>query len=66
VIQVRKLRTADDLHAHLDGLGIALPFVADPPPDHAERYAILPMEGWDGTDAGRPTHLVHRRWQRFG
>jgi 2,4-dienoyl-CoA reductase-like NADH-dependent reductase (Old Yellow Enzyme family) len=66
VIQVRKLRTADDLHAHLDGLGIALPFVADPPPDHAERYAILPMEGWDGTDDGRPTDLVHRRWQRFG
>lgn len=30
------------------------------------RFAILPMEGWDGTDDGRPTELVRRRWQRFG
>lgn len=30
------------------------------------RFAILPMEGWDGTADGRPTDLVHRRWQRFG
>src|SRR5688500_9806846 len=24
------------------------------------------MEGWDGTDDGRPTDLVRRRWARFG
>jgi len=30
------------------------------------RFAILPMEGWDGTPAGEPTDLVRRRWQRFG
>ena len=30
------------------------------------RFAILPMEGWDGTDDGRPTDLVRRRWMRFG
>ena len=30
------------------------------------RFAILPMEGWDGTDDGRPTDLVRRRWARFG
>lgn len=30
------------------------------------RVAILPMEGWDGTDDGRPTDLTRRRWQRFG
>lgn len=29
------------------------------------RFAILPMEGWDGTADGRPTDLVRRRWQRF-
>ena len=29
------------------------------------RFAVLPMEGWDGTDDGRPTDLVRRRWQRF-
>lgn len=30
------------------------------------RWTILPMEGWDGTDDGRPTDLVRRRWRRFG
>ncbi|MGZ4712599.1 MAG: oxidoreductase [Acidimicrobiia bacterium] len=30
------------------------------------RFAILPMEGWDGTRTGRPTDLVRRRWERFG
>jgi 2,4-dienoyl-CoA reductase-like NADH-dependent reductase (Old Yellow Enzyme family) len=32
----------------------------------ANRFAILPMEGWDGTTDGRPTELVRRRWDRFG
>lgn len=31
----------------------------------ANRFAVLPMEGWDGTVDGRPTDLVRRRWQRF-
>ena len=30
------------------------------------RFAILPMEGWDGTADGRPTDLTRRRWRRFG
>ena len=30
------------------------------------RFAVLPMEGWDGTTDGRPTDLVRRRWRRFG
>ena len=30
------------------------------------RFAILPMEGWDGTASGQPTDLTRRRWQRFG
>jgi NADPH2 dehydrogenase len=29
------------------------------------RFAVLPMEGWDATADGRPTDLVRRRWQRF-
>ena len=29
------------------------------------RFAILPMEGWDGTRDGRPSELVRRRWLRF-
>lgn len=30
------------------------------------RFAILPMEGWDGTADGGPTELTRRRWRRFG
>lgn len=32
----------------------------------ANRWAVLPMEGWDATDDGRPTDLIRRRWRRFG
>ena len=66
MIQVRKLKTADEFLAHVASLGVLLPFVHDPPATHADRYAILPMEGWDGTTDGKPTDLVLRRWQRFG
>src|SRR6266513_2675087 len=30
------------------------------------RFAIQPMEGWDGTADGRPTELTFRRWKHFG
>jgi len=30
------------------------------------RWAIHPMEGWDGTTTGGATDDVRRRWQRFG
>jgi NADPH2 dehydrogenase len=30
------------------------------------RFAILPMEGWDGTEDGKPTALTRRRWENFG
>lgn len=30
------------------------------------RFAIQPMEGWDGTATGGITDEVRRRWQRFG
>jgi NADPH2 dehydrogenase len=32
----------------------------------ANRIAVQPMEGWDGTLDGRPTEATTRRWQRFG
>ncbi len=32
----------------------------------ANRFAILPMEGWDGTTDGLPTPALERRWLRFG
>lgn len=30
------------------------------------RFAVQPMEGWDGTLDGRPSELTFRRWRRFG
>ncbi|HVM07504.1 MAG TPA: NADH:flavin oxidoreductase [Acidimicrobiales bacterium] len=74
MIQVRKLRTADAFREHVEALGVALPFadevdtglLASAAPPSGNRFAILPMEGWDGTDDGRPTDLVRRRWSRFG
>jgi 2,4-dienoyl-CoA reductase-like NADH-dependent reductase (Old Yellow Enzyme family) len=30
------------------------------------RWAVQPMEGWDGTATGGATEEVRRRWQRFG
>ena len=77
--QVRRLENAAALRARLDELGTELP-VADvvdaagalaqplshPGGELANRFCILPMEGWDGTTDGRPTDLVRRRWSRFG
>jgi NADPH2 dehydrogenase len=76
--QVKRLRTAEAFLGRLEELGVELPF-ADPPAVDAlarplevagrtapNRFAVLPMEGWDGTADGRPTDLVRRRWSRFG
>jgi 2,4-dienoyl-CoA reductase-like NADH-dependent reductase (Old Yellow Enzyme family) len=30
------------------------------------RFCILPMEGWDGTEDGQPTEYTKRRWLNFG
>ena len=30
------------------------------------RFAVLPMEGWDGTEDGQATELTLRRWRHFG
>ncbi|MCY4464920.1 MAG: NADH:flavin oxidoreductase [Chloroflexi bacterium] len=32
----------------------------------ANRFCILPMEGWDGRADGMPSELTRRRWRRFG
>ncbi|MFO7701334.1 MAG: NADH:flavin oxidoreductase, partial [Acidimicrobiia bacterium] len=70
------------MRAHLADEGIDLPLdtIVEPAPDgplaapvrigsHLEggnRFAILPMEGWDGTTDGLPTPDLERRWLRFG
>lgn len=79
--RVAALRTAKDFLAYLNQHGASLPFdetvahgAASPLAQTCRvgerlignRFAVLPMEGWDGTSDGRPTDLVRRRWQRFG
>jgi NADPH2 dehydrogenase len=77
IVQVKRLRGRADFAAHLASLHIAdsLPLgdrsaLGRPLTVHgrtlANRFAVLPMEGWDGTLNGRPTDLVRRRWARFG
>jgi NADPH2 dehydrogenase len=79
--RVAQLKTAADFRAHLASLGIDIPLdeklLHGPDAPLAQpcvvdgwtignRFAILPMEGWDGTRDGRPSDLTRRRWQRFG
>ena len=79
--RVAALKTADAFRAHLASSGIQLPFddtldpaastpLASPLPllgrTLRNRFAVLPMEGWDGTTEGEPSDLTRRRWQRFG
>ncbi len=55
-----------DDSAHPEVLGRPIPTGIGIPKPVGNRFAILPMEGWDGTPDGRPTDLVRRRWRRFG
>lgn len=78
--RIASFKTAAALRAHAAALGVALPCDdavagADSPLAQpldvdgarlANRFAIQPMEGWDGGDDGRPTSLTERRWRRFG
>jgi 2,4-dienoyl-CoA reductase-like NADH-dependent reductase (Old Yellow Enzyme family) len=76
--RVAQLRTAEEFQQYIESLGITLPFdsevdraaLAQPITVYGKtignRFCILPMEGWDGTESGSPTDLVERRWQRFG
>lgn len=79
--RVAQLRTSEQLRNYLAEINAALDFDEDiqSGPDSplaqphqvygktlGNRFAILPMEGWDGTEDGAPTDLVKRRWERFG
>ena len=79
--RISSLKTAADFQNRLDELGISIPFdetlqsgpdapLAQPLPRASSaignRFAILPMEGWDGTADGKPTDLTRRRWANFG
>lgn len=75
------LRNVSDFKAHLRNLNSTLPCDEEllvgsvsplgQPIDLGEklignRFAIHPMEGWDGTADGRPSELTLRRWSNFG
>ena len=79
--RVASFKSPAEFRSHLDAGGIALEFddaLAAPDasplaqPIEADglragnRFCILPMEGWDGTEGGEPTELTRRRWRRFG
>jgi 2,4-dienoyl-CoA reductase-like NADH-dependent reductase (Old Yellow Enzyme family) len=79
--RIAQLRTVEQFRAHLAALGITLPVeerletgagspLAQPKEAHGlrigNRFCILPMEGWDGTEDGKPSDLTRRRWERFG
>jgi 2,4-dienoyl-CoA reductase-like NADH-dependent reductase (Old Yellow Enzyme family) len=85
-VQVKRLRTVDELRDRLAALGVDGQLGADDAVDPAgvlaepftfvdgsagerrvgNRFAVLPMEGWDGGHDGGVTDLVRRRWRRFG
>lgn len=78
-IKMARLATREKFEVRLEALGLALDLdevvEADGPlaaplevggARVGNRFAVLPMEGWDATPDGRPTELVRRRWTRFG
>jgi len=79
--RIASLKTADEFAAYLANLGLTLQFdrqlitgasaPLNQPYDLGDfrignRFSILPMEGWDGTEDGRPSNLTIRRWRHFG
>jgi NADPH2 dehydrogenase len=78
---VRAIKEAPELLAYARSIGLDLPFderlIGGPESPLAQpvelngrtignRWAILPMEGWDNTTDGRPTEYTRRRWRRWG
>src|SRR6266498_5505523 len=79
--RLAQLRSNEDLESYLEQIQVDLPFddelqlgtntILSQPISYktgtiGNRFAVLPMEGWDGTNDGHPTELVRRRWSRFG
>jgi NADPH2 dehydrogenase len=79
--RVATLKSANEFDAYLAQLGVKLAFdrelvAGDSAPLNqpfdlgdfriGNRFCILPMEGWDGTEDGKPSDLTIRRWRHFG
>ncbi len=74
-------KSAADFQAYLEKNGVALPFdslLSEPGKSPlaqplavdglniGNRFAVLPMEGWDAQPDGNPSELTLRRWRNFG
>ncbi len=81
ITRINTLKSDEDFSAYLKLVGADIPFDDELDPGHlsilgkpfkvgqmtvGNRFAILPMEGWDAETDGRPNDLVRRRWRRFG
>jgi 2,4-dienoyl-CoA reductase-like NADH-dependent reductase (Old Yellow Enzyme family) len=80
IVKLARIRSLEQLAERAEQLGIGLPIdPQQPPPEKVlaepldtpmgklgNRWAVLPMEGWDAEPDGRPSELVRRRWRRFG
>ncbi|MCU0523131.1 MAG: NADH:flavin oxidoreductase [Anaerolineae bacterium] len=80
--RIAALRTPEAFAARLRALGLDLGFDAEMVSGAeaplaqpytlrdgtgiGNRFCVLAMEGWDGTQEGRPTELTERRWRNFG
>ena len=77
--RLASFKTGDDFIAYIKENNITLPFFRHVSASSSlarpyvlgnktigNRFAVLPMEGWDGTLDGHPTDLVRRRWRNFG
>ncbi len=81
IVRVPSLKTVEAFAQHVNSLNLDLKFetslstgndsaLTKPIPFNGRtignRWAIHPMEGWDGTTTGGVTPPMIRRWQRFG
>ncbi|HEY7352659.1 MAG TPA: hypothetical protein VH596_07815 [Terriglobales bacterium] len=81
ILRLGSVKDVARFEEHLRDLQLEMPFERRlEPPDRSplrwplvkgqfkigNRIAVQPMEGWDGTQDGRPTDLTMRRWKRFG
>lgn len=77
--KVAQFKTVDAFRDYLKEQGIAIGLADLPPPEKSamaqpleyrgktigNRWAILPMEGWDCTADGAPSGFTRRRWLNF-
>jgi len=80
--RIASLKTVDEFRDYLSHLGLELPVDDEPlsRQQHSplaqplqvgdflvgNRWAVHPMEGWDGSREGKPSEHTFRRWNNFG